>query len=47
MLKELQKIKQELNEKKRDSENYQRFVSEGFYFGFQLWAKFIAVLRFW
>lgn len=36
----------ESNRKTADSEACQIFVSEGFRFGFRLWAKFIAVLRF-
>ena len=32
-----------LNNRKRDSEAYQIFVTESFYISFRFWAKFIAV----
>ena len=37
---------QNLNDRKRDSEDYQSFVIEGFYFGFWFWAKFLAAFPF-
>jgi len=35
-----------LNNRKRDSEGYQSFVSEGFYFGFQFWTYFLRFCGF-
>ena len=35
-----------INNRKRDSEDYQSFVSEDFYFGFWFWMKFLAVCGF-
>ena len=40
-------IRIKIKNRKRDSEDYQRFVSEEFYSGgFRFWTKFLAVLRF-
>ena len=35
-----------LNNRKWDYVAYQSFVSEGFYFGFRFWTKFVVVSRF-
>ena len=39
-------IRIKINNRKRDSEDHQSFVSEDFYFGFWFWTKFLAVLGF-
>ena len=39
-------IRIKIKSRKKDSEDYQRFLSEYFYFGFRFWTKFLAVLRF-